>query len=146
MRRRLALLVALALVLVMVPVHAHHSFSAEFDIDDPVKVTGSVTKVEWTNPHVWFYLDVEDEAGKVSNWGFEMGGPNGLMRTGWRKNSMQIGELVTVEGWRAKNGTDNANARVVLLSKSGQRLFAASSGGNEPNEGAKPQEEIGNAR
>ena len=130
MNTKLAVVVAVAGLLVAArPVAAHHAFAAEFDADKPVKLTGAVTKIEWTNPHTWFYIDVTDEAGKVTNWGLEMGSPNGLMRAGWTRNSMKIGDVVTVEASRAKNGTPNANARVVILKTTGQRLFAASSQG-----------------
>jgi len=122
-------LVGVGLLLAARPLVAHHAFSAEFDADKPVTLTGAVTKVEWTNPHAWFYIDVKDETGKVTNWGLEMGSPNGLMRTGWTRKSMKIGDVVTVEASRAKNGSNNANARVVTLKSTGQRLFAASSQG-----------------
>ena len=127
MRIRLALLTAgAAVLLAAVPVVAHHSFAAEFDAAKPIKLTGVVTKVEWMNPHAYFYIDVSEE-GKVSNWALEMGSPNGLMRQGWTRNSMKIGETVTVEGSRAKDGSLVGNARSVILVSTGQRLFAASS-------------------
>lgn len=131
MKTKLTLVVAGIglLVAAAVPVVAHHSFAAEFDATKPVKLTGSVTKVEWMNPHTWFYIDVADEAGKVTNWGMEMGSPNGLMRQGWTRNTMKVGDMVTVEGSRAKDGSTNANARSVTLTATGQRLFAASSQG-----------------
>lgn len=132
MNAKLAVVVAVAGLLVAAqPVVAHHAFSAEFDADKPVKLTGTVTKVEWTNPHAWFYIDVTDETGKVTNWGLEMGSPNGLMRAGWTRKSMNIGDVVTVEASRAKNGTPNANARAVTLKNTGKRLFAASSQGQQ---------------
>ena len=111
---------------------AHHSFSAEFDAKKPFKMTGTVTKLEWMNPHVFFHIDVLDEkTGKVVNWAMEMGGPNGLLRNGWTRNSMKLGDTVTVEGSLARDGSALGNARVVTLTATGQRLFAASSGGNE---------------
>lgn len=133
MNTRLAVVVAVAGLLVTAkPVAAHHAFAAEFDADKPVTLTGAVTRIEWTNPHAWFYIDVTDGTGKVTNWGLEMGSPNGLMRAGWTRSSMKPGDVVTVEGSRAKNGTNNANARVVTLKTTGQRLFAASSQGQQP--------------
>ena len=127
MRTRLAVFAGLVLLLASVPALAHHSFAAEFDANRPVKLTGTVTKVEWTNPHTWFYIDVKSDAGAVTNWGLEMGSPNGLLRAGWTRNSMKIGDVVSVEASRAKDGSSNANARVVILTSTGQRLFAASS-------------------
>ena len=127
MKTKLALgTAALGLLLAAVPVMAHHSFAAEFDSAKPVKLIGSVTKIEWMNPHAYFYIDVKDASGKVTNWGLEMGSPNGLMRQGWTRNSMKIGDEVTVEGSAAKDGSNIANARSVTLS-TGTRLFAASS-------------------
>jgi len=110
-------------------VTAHHAFAAEFDVDRPVTLTGTVTAVEWMNPHVWFYIDVKDENGKMTNWAWELGSPNMLMRTGWTRNSMKIGEVVTVNGFRARNGREMANAIGVVLARTGQRLFIGSSQG-----------------
>ena len=127
MKTKLALgTAALGLLLAAVPVMAHHSFAAEFDSNKPLKLTGTVTKIEWMNPHAYFYIDVKDASGKVTNWGLEMGSPNGLMRQGWTRNSMKIGDEVTVEGSAAKDGSNIGNARSVTLT-GGQRLFAASS-------------------
>lgn len=125
-------LVGVAVLLAVRPVVAHHAFAAEFDAGKPVKLTGAVTKIEWTNPHTWFYLDVTDETGKIVNWGFEMGSPNGLMRSGWTRKSMNVGDVVTVEASRARDGSNHANARVVILKSTGQSLFAASSQGQQP--------------
>jgi Family of unknown function (DUF6152) len=130
--RKLTLFIAgLALLAAAAPAIAHHSFAAEFDAAKPITLTGTVTKIEWMNPHVWFYTDVKDESGKVSNWGFEMGSPNGLMRAGWTRNSMKLGDMVTVEGSRAKDGSNHVNARSVVLASTGQKLFAASSQGSQ---------------
>jgi len=115
---------------------AHHSFSAEFDAEKPITLTGIVTKVEWTNPHVWFYINVKDsESGEVANWGAEMGPPHGLQRRGWRRDTLKIGEEVTVEGYLARNGSKRVNARQVTLTATGARpgetLDAGSSRGDE---------------
>jgi len=117
-------------LLLAVPVDAHHSFSAEFDAANPVELTGNVTKIEWLNPHVWFFIDVTDSQGKVTNWGWEMGSPNILARQGWTRHSMKIGDLVTVEGSLAKDGSNRANARAVSLAGTGDRLFAGSTQGS----------------
>jgi hypothetical protein len=129
MRRNIVALLALAGLMAMVlPVMAHHSFSAEFDNTKQVEKRGYVTKVEWTNPHVWFYINVQDSvSGKQTRWGFEMGPPHGLQARGWSRDTMKIGDEVIVNGSLAKDGSNRANARSVVLAKTGERLGAASS-------------------
>jgi hypothetical protein len=132
MMKTISVSVLLLVLAAAVSAYAHHSFAAEFDANKPVKITGAVTKVEWQNPHVWFYIDVKDaSSGKIVNWGIEMGSPNGLMRIGWDRKIMKTGDVVTVEGSRAKDESNNANARAVTLASTGKRLFAASSQGQQ---------------
>ena len=125
-------LAGLGLLLLCVPIVGHHSFAAEFDRNSPVDVTGAVTKIEWFNPHVWFFMDSTDDAGEVTGWAMEMGSPNQLVRAGWTRQTMSIGDVVTVEGSRAYDTSNNASARVVILAATGERLFAASSQGRTP--------------
>jgi hypothetical protein len=107
-------------------IHGHHSFSAEFDRDKPITLTGTVTKVEWTNPHARIYIDVQEESGKVVNWDFELGPPNGLMRQGWNRNSLRQGHVVTINGFLSKDQEHVANARSVFL-PDGRQVLAGSS-------------------
>jgi len=130
---QILVLTAVVLVLAATSAPAHHSFAAEFDANKPFKMTGKVTEVRWMNPHTFFYIDVKDDkTGKVVNWGMEMGSPNILMRNGWRRDTMKVGDEVTVEGSLAKDGTPTGNARSVVLTSSGKRLFAGSSQGTTP--------------
>ena len=126
----IAPILAALLLVAAVPSEAHHSFATEYDSARPVTVTGVVTRIEWTNPHAYIYVDVTDKDGKVTNWGFEMGPPHMLQRAGWKKNSLSIGEQVVVDGWTARNRTQYANARRVRRLATGEVLGAASSGAN----------------
>jgi Family of unknown function (DUF6152) len=125
-----ALAAAIAISAAAAPASAHHSFAAEFDATKAVNLTGVVTKVEWMNPHTYFYVDVKDESGKVTNWACEMGSPNGLTRQGWTRNTLKVGMVVSFEGTRAKDGSFRANARNVTVD--GKKLGAASSEGVTP--------------
>jgi len=114
------------LLVISVPSFAHHSFQAEYDVSKPLQVTGIVTKVEWTNPHARFYVDVKDAAGKVTNWNFELASPNVLRRLGWNRDMMKPGDMVTVKGHRAKDDSNWANANSVTLAD-GRTMNAGSS-------------------
>lgn len=126
MRARLAILMCIVSIAASGRALAHHSFAAEFDENKPVKLTGTVNKVEWTNPHIWFFMDVKNPDGTVTNWGFEMASPNGLLRAGWKRDSMKVGDVVAVEARQARDGSHHANAQAVVLTSTGQRLFAGS--------------------
>jgi len=112
-------------------VRAHHSFAAEYDGSQPVKVTGTVTKVEWTNPHIWFYVDVKDEQGRVTNWGFSGGPPGVLQRRGISKSALTLGDVVIVEGFRARDGSNNASGGRVTFAD-GRSVFTASNEDKTP--------------
>ena len=130
MRAHLLALCAAAVLMSAVAVSAHHSFSAEYDGNKPLNLTGAVTKIEWNNPHVYFYIDVRDEkTGRTTNWAFEMGAPAVIARSGWKRNTMKIGDLVIVTGSQAKSGKPHGNARTVTMASTGQRLGAGSSEG-----------------
>jgi len=119
------------------PASAHHSFAAEFDNTKKMKLDGVVTKVEWSNPHVWIYLNVKDADGKVTNWGAELGPPHGLQGSGWRRETLKVGDQISVDGFLAKNGSSRVNARSVTLGSTGgrpgQTLDANSSNGKSGN-------------
>jgi hypothetical protein len=127
---RTALLSLIASVLAAaLPADAHHSFPAQYDASKPITLTGKVTRVEWTNPHIFIYIDVPDETtGEVVNWALEMGGPNALLRLGWKRDSLQIDDLITVEGSLARDGSPLANATSIVMVATGERMLAGSSG------------------
>jgi hypothetical protein len=132
MKMKLTVLAGICLVsfAVAFPLNAHHSFAAQYDANKPVKLTGVVTRVEWMNPHMYFHMDVKDANGKVTNWALENGNLSGLLRRGWRKDSLKVGDTVTVEGSLAKDGSPLANARTVTMAD-GRRIFAGSSQGED---------------
>jgi uncharacterized protein DUF6152 len=119
-----ALSLGIALILAM-PAAAHHSFAAEYDSSKPVNVMGTLTKVEWTNPHIWFYLDVKDEKGNVTNWGFSAAPPGMLMRRGITKDVLKLGSVIHVEGFRARDGSNNGSGGKVTFAD-GRSVFTAS--------------------
>ena len=131
MKSKLMGLIAAGLMVAAFPGLAHHSFSAEYDRSQPIQLKGTVTKVEWMNPHARFYLDVKDDAtGKVANWEFELGSPNGLMRQGWTRNSLKIGDVVQVSGSRAKDGSNLVNAQNVAF-ENGKRVLGGASSADD---------------
>jgi hypothetical protein len=136
MKARLLALVALG-ALSTAPLLAHHSFSAEFDFQKPIRLVGTLTKMEWINPHGWIYVDVKEADGKVVTWSVEAGAPNSLLRRGLRKTDFPIGQTVTVTGYLAKNGTHTANGRTVTF-PDGRDFFMGSSGTGAPEDGAEP--------
>ena len=113
------------------PLMAHHSFAAEYDSSKPLTLTGTVTKIEWMNPHARFFMDVKDSNGHIMNWEFEMGSPNGLTRNGWSRHAMKPGDVVIVEAYAAKDGTNLGNVRRIKL-PDGRRLFAGTSNDGGP--------------
>jgi hypothetical protein len=141
MKRRLTTLsLVLGILSTAMPAFAHHSFSSEFDINQPVTLAGTLTKLDWVNPHGFIFVDVKGSDGKVVNWAVETGGPNALLRRGVRKDDFVIGSKITVKGFRAKSGLPIANGRTVTLDN-GKELFAGSSGTGAPRDKADPTEQ-----
>jgi hypothetical protein len=133
MRKPFALLAAIVGLIAARPVLAHHSFSAEFDGSKPIELKGTVTKIEWANPHVYFYLEVKDEKGTITNWGCETTGPGALHRQGWNRDSLKVGDQVIIDGYPARDGSKLADARRVTL-PDGRRIFGGTPGDGGPGE------------
>jgi hypothetical protein len=130
MRKTLAvMMVAAGLLLAAAPVWAHHAFAAEFDAAKPVKFHGTVTKMEWINPHAWIHIDVKGDDGKVTPWMIEAAAPNALLRRGWTKQSLLAGTEILVEGYQAKDGANRANGSIITFTD-GKKLFVGSSKGD----------------
>jgi len=138
MKARLALALVLAVSGAAVSAHAHHSFAAEFDINKPVRLMGKVTRIEWSNPHTYFYIDVVDASGTVTNWAIEGPSPGALSRRAWQKDDLKVGDTVVVEGYRAKNGSNTANGRRVTL-PDGRKLYGGSPGDGGPGDDGTDQ-------
>ncbi len=136
MRAKLSILAAgFGLLISATPVLAHHSFAAEFDDKQPVTLKGTVTKIDWMNPHIWIYIATKDESGKTVQWQCEGGPPNTLTRNGWTKNALKEGDQVTIQGFKAKDATNTCNGRAVTL-PDGRKVFAGSTEDGGPNKGA----------
>jgi hypothetical protein len=132
MTRDVMAILAVALFLAAAPAVAHHSFSAEYDVNQPVKVTGTISGMRWSNPHAWIYIEVKEADGSTVKWAFETAAANQLYRRGWRREDVPEGVAVTIEGWRARNGTPTANAGTIKFAD-GRQLFA----GPPPTAGAQ---------
>jgi hypothetical protein len=125
----LCVIAGIGILVAALPTLGHHSFAAQYDRSKPITLKGTVSKVEWMNPHIYFYVDVKDNAERVTNWAIEGGAPSMLYRNGWRIDSLKVGDAVTVEGWLAKDGSNLANMRTATLAD-GKTVFGASSGGD----------------
>ena len=125
MKSAFFVLVGASSLLAALSADAHHAFSAEFDVNRPLELTGTVTRMEWTNPHAWIFIEAEDDAGNVQNWAIELVGINDLMRLGWGRDKVKEGDVVSIEGFGARNGSNTANAASVTLTNTGELLWAS---------------------
>ena len=137
-RARIVLITVIVAASVSPALRAHHSFAAEFDANQPVTLKGTVTKMDWVNPHTWIHLDVKNSDGTITKWMIEGGTPNTLVRRGFTKASLQAGTEITIEGYRAKNGANRANGADMIL-PDGRRLFMGSSGTGAPKDGPESE-------
>ena len=126
----------LGVAFAITPLFAHHAFTAEFDANQPIKLNGTISKMEWVNPHSWIYLDVKNNDGSVTTWAVEAGAPNAMSRRGWNMNSIKVGTEVVIDGYRAKNGQNIANGKDVTL-PDGRKLFVGSTGTGAPVDSEK---------
>ena len=126
MKTKILLMLTSAVLAAAIPASAHHSFSAVFDANMPVEVSGTVTEVEWMNPHAWIYIDVENNDGEIVNWAFELGSPNGWRRRGGTRKTVQVGDTISVTGYKARDGSDRGNISSIVLAD-GRELTGASS-------------------
>lgn len=129
MKFRSLISVGIVSMLVATPGASHHSFSAEFDVGRPVVITGTVSSIEWTNPHAWIFINAEDDQGNVEAWAVEMLGINALMRSGINPRTLKAGDVITVEGYGSRDGSNTANASLVMRTSTGETLWASASGG-----------------